>query len=176
MQTAEGLRAKVSEGFQPEFVFFWGHGPGDETACLSNFYQAPFEVDGQRYFTSEQFFMAEKARTFGDDASLSRIMATYNPGLAKSIGRHVSGYDDDVWSEKRVGVMARGLAAKFGQNQELGDYLRSLDGKIIVEDSPHDRVWGIGMRHFGPNARDVGMWRGRNLLGFTLMHVRDTMK
>lgn len=116
--------------------------------------------------------MAEKARLFGDDAALARVLAAASPAEAKAVGREVRGYDDARWEEARAAAVVRGNLAKFGQNAELGSFLASTGARVLVEASPHDRIWGIGMAASNPDARDPARWRGRNLLGFALMDVR----
>ena len=46
---------------------------------------------------------------------------------------------------------------------------------ILVEAAPRDRIWGIGMGKSNPDADDPTKWRGKNLLGFALTHVREEL-
>ena len=43
------------------FTFFWR--PHEENGFLGQWFESPFEIDGKRYLTAEQFMMAEKARS-----------------------------------------------------------------------------------------------------------------
>jgi ribA/ribD-fused uncharacterized protein len=46
---------------------------------------------------------------------------------------------------------------------------------VLVEASPRDRIWGIGMSAGHRDASRPSRWRGLNLLGFALMNVRDQL-
>lgn len=159
------------------FVFFWNPepeldgsiGPG----CLSQWWPAPFVVDGVRYATAEHFMMAGKARVFGDVEAEASVLADDDPAHAKAVGRAVRGYDTAVWAEHRVDVVTRGNVAKFSQHPDLATYLASTGDAVLVEASPEDRIWGIGLAADHPDASRPGRWPGRNLLGFALADVRD---
>ncbi|GAA2111121.1 hypothetical protein GCM10009802_08620 [Streptomyces synnematoformans] len=116
--------------------------------------------------------MAAKARLFGDAAAAERIVAARHPGEAKAEGRKVRGFDEAVWEAHRYDLVVRGNAAKFGQHEDLGAYLRGTGDRVLVEASPVDRVWGIGMAATDDHVEDPEPWRGLNLLGFALMDVR----
>jgi hypothetical protein len=167
-------------GGQRDTLFFWGHtAPEDARApgpwVLSQWYPAPFTVDGVTWPTAEHWMMGEKARLFGDAKNAAAILATPNPMEVKRIGRRVKGFDEELWAEHRVDVVLRGNQAKFSQHPALRDYLLGTAPRILVEASPHDRIWGIGLAADDPRARDPRTWFGENLLGFTLMRVRDAL-
>lgn len=160
------------------FVFFWGHtarADKDARACLSQWWLCTFEVDGVYYNCTEQYMMAEKARLFGDADTLEKILASYEPMEQKKLGRRVQGYDDATWKAHRFDAVLRGNVAKFSQNGKLRDYLLSTGDKILVEASPKDDVWGIGLEESHPDAINPRRWPGMNLLGFALMEVRDVI-
>lgn len=169
------LERLVAEGRCPDFLFFWGHTQDGETvtrACLSQWYVAPFEVDGDRYPTAEHFMMAGKARVFGDGDALERILATESPHDAKKIGRQVRDFTKDVWAAHRMDIVVAGNVAKFSQHEALKAFLLETGNRILVEAAPRDRIWGIGMGANNENARHPAKWRGLNLLGFALMEAR----
>ncbi|AKU93524.1 GTP cyclohydrolase II [Labilithrix luteola] len=176
MWTRQSLTTHLVKGHRVDFLFFWGHTPKSpgrvDASCLSQWFPAPFVIDGVRYATAEHFMMAEKARLFGDDDALSNILAAKSPPEAKALGRTVRNYDDDAWSAARVDAVVRGNLAKFGQDEALGAFLRSTGRRILVEASPHDRIWGIGLGGSNPAAQQPSQWRGQNLLGFALTEVR----
>ena len=116
--------------------------------------------------------MAEKARLFGDDEVREKIATAVGPGKAKALGRQVHGFREEVWVEHRFGIVVTGNHAKFSQNEELRSYLVTTGTKVLVEASPGDRIWGIGMGKDNERATDPMRWRGLNLLGFALMEVR----
>lgn len=138
-----------------DFVFFWGHedrSKGMSKICLSQWFQCPFMVDDQYYNCAEQYMMAEKARIFGDEEIRQQILAEYSQMTMKKLGRKVRNYDDEIWKEKRFDVVVKGNIAKFSQNEKLVNYLLSTDDKILVEASPKDTVWGIGLDELSPEA------------------------
>lgn len=167
-------------GGRPKYVFFWGHTPKHESGvgkhCFSQWYEAPFTVDGVAYPTAEHWMMAEKARLFGDGESLARILAAGNPGAAKQYGREVRGFDEARWNVARWDIVVRGNEAKFGQKPELGTFLVNTGERVLVEASPVDRVWGIGLAEDDARAQNPELWRGLNLLGFALMEVRSRLR
>lgn len=175
----DDLRARHGAGEKLEFIYFWGDKPGRRglsAACFSQWYGAPFEVDGRRYATAEHFMMAEKAALFGDDEVRARILdAPPDPAQAKALGRRVRGFDEALWVEHRFAIVVRGNHAKFRQNPALGGFLRATGSRIIVEASPVDPIWGIGLAQDAEGVGDPSQWRGLNLLGFALMRVRDLL-
>jgi ribA/ribD-fused uncharacterized protein len=174
------LRRAVDEGRVFRYRFFWGHKGRADGACsdavFSQFWPCRFEVDGQIYSSAEQFMMAEKARTFGDAEVRRAILATHEPPACKALGRTVRGFDAEVWSRARVDLVVRGNVAKFGQEPRSCAYLLSTLDDILVEASPRDTIWGIGLGRDSPRARDPRTWRGQNLLGFALVRVRSTLR
>jgi ribA/ribD-fused uncharacterized protein len=176
MWTRERLVAHLGAGGTVDYLLFWGHTPKDpaivDASCLSQWFPAPFEVDRIRYPTAEHWMMAEKARLFGDEAALAAILRAGTPAEAKAHGRAVRGYSDDAWASARDKAVVSGNVAKFGQNDALGTFLRSTKDRVLVEASPRDRIWGIGMGASNPDARIPARWRGLNLLGFALMEAR----
>lgn len=177
--TRERLVAAIDGGFQPSYLFFWGHTakPGSEgKECLSQWYPAAFSEDGVRYPTAEHYMMAGKARLFGDDAALEAILVAPTPADAKRLGRQVRGFVEAVWKEHRSRIVVSASLLKFGQNPPLASFLRATADSIVVEASPRDRIWGIGMGQNNPAARDPQLWRGQNLLGFALMTARRELR
>jgi predicted NAD-dependent protein-ADP-ribosyltransferase YbiA (DUF1768 family) len=135
-QLLEDLCLRFNAGETLEYVFFWGHQVskhGVTASCFSQWYGAPFVVEGQRYLTAEHFMMAEKAALFGDQATRELVLQAPHPG----------------------------------------QFLKQTCSRVIVEASPVDRVWGIGLAQDDAKAHNPNRWRGLNLLGFALMQVRD---
>ncbi|GAB3737624.1 NADAR family protein [Nocardiopsis nanhaiensis] len=158
-----------------KYVHFWEHQPtsnGISANCLSQWWPADFTVDGTTYRTAEHFMMTGKARLFGDTGAAERIIAADDPRDAKEIGREIQGFDQEVWERERFEIVVQGNVAKFGQNEELREFLLSTGDRVLVEASPRDRVWGIGIGKEDENAERPQYWRGRNLLGFALMEAR----
>lgn len=156
-------------------IFFWGHhGKGNIIGkeCLSQWYPSLFKDNHDRtYQNAEQFMMAHKAILFGDHEILSKIMSVSDPKEIKSLGRQIKNYSDEKWKQVRFDVVEKGNILKFSQNKALGDYLLSTGDAYLVEASPFDTVWGIGLNQADAVRTDPYKW-GLNLLGLALMNVR----
>lgn len=173
----EDLRGACRAGEKFKFLFFWGHTPAADghisEACLSQWWMCQFTVEGVEYNCAEQFMMAEKARMFGDEEMLAKILEAVHPKEMKAYGRAVSGFDREAWDSACYEIVRKGNEAKFSQNPELLDFLLKTEKRILVEASPRDRIWGIGMGKSNPDAEDPLKWKGTNLLGFALTEARD---
>jgi ribA/ribD-fused uncharacterized protein len=166
-------------GERIKYLMFWGHRPpssgGVGAGCLSQWWPADFTVGGVVYRTAEHFMMAGKARLFGDEETAAAIVAADHPKQAKDLGRRVRGFDDDAWTAARFDLVVRGNLAKFGQNDGLREFLLGTGRRVLVEASPVDRVWGIGLAADDERAEHPARWNGLNLLGFALMEVRQAL-
>ena len=175
----ETLRKAYNRGDHLKYLFFWGHTPPADghinESCFSQWWMDRFTVDGTEYTCAEQFMMAEKARMFGDGEMLSMILKARHPKEMKAYGRAVKNFDQDKWDGACYEIVKRGNLAKFSQNPELWDYLKSTKRRILVEASPRDRIWGIGMGKSNPDAECPVKWRGTNFLGFSLTEDRDLL-
>ncbi|GLU47046.1 NADAR family protein [Nocardiopsis ansamitocini] len=165
------LLAAMDGGSRTKFLFFWSHHqPG--AGCLSQWAPVGFTVKGTDYPTAEHWMMARKADLFGDTAARARILAAGSPGAAKALGRSVRGFTERTWQEHRLDIVVRGCVHKFAQHPRLRDYLLGTGNRVLVEASPVDRIWGIGLAADDEHAQDPASWRGDNLLGFALMRAR----
>lgn len=173
------LRKYDPNGESFEYLPFFGHKPKSpnqiDQSCLSNWYPAPFVHEGTRYENNEQFMMAKKAHAFDDKTALARILANPNPFQCKKLGREVRNFDPKVWDEIKFPIVLTGCVAKFSQNEMLREFLLSTIGKILVEASQYDRIWGIGLAVTDPKATIPVCWKGQNLLGFALMAARGRL-
>lgn len=180
IRSVEQLCELVAKGKRPQYLFFWGHTPAGNgminQACLSQWWSAPFKVDGAVFPTSEHFMMASKAKLFQDEETLDRIIATRHPKQAKELGRQVRGFNEQAWESERFNFVVEGNHAKFSQNPPLRNFLLGTGEKILVEASPQDRIWGIGLSADDERALKPQLWRGLNLLGFALMEVRERLR
>lgn len=171
--------AAEAAGRPADFLFFWGHQPRPDGSigpgCLSQWWPAQFTADGVSYQTAEHWMMAAKARLFHDEHALAAVLAAANPEHAKAAGRTVRGFNEQAWTAARFDLVVAGNAAKFRQHPDLAAYLRATASKVLVEASPRDRIWGIGMGAANLAAPRPSHWRGTNLLGFALMNVRDQL-
>ena len=170
------LCARFNSGEQLSFTFFWGHQRNKTVvtaSCFSQWFEAGFVVEGQHYPTAEHFMMAEKAALFDDQDIRTQVFSAPTPNAAKALGRNVRGFDEKVWLQHRYDIVVRANQAKFSQNPPLNEYLLQTGSRVIVEASPVDSIWGIGLAQDNADVNNPNLWKGLNLLGFALMQVRD---
>ena len=174
---------KIKEEFNSDksikYLFFWGHTPNKDgsigKSCFSQWWESPFEVEGLTYKTAEHWMMAEKARLFKDNSVLEEILVCNHPMEAKKLGRKVKDFDPEIWNQHKYEIVKRGNFYKFSQHEDLKLFLTNTKNRVLVEASPRDRIWGIGMSQNNEKAENPNLWRGQNLLGFALMEVRDEL-
>jgi hypothetical protein len=153
-------------------VFFWG-------SYLSNFWLSPIEstkemaVPGLSFVCSEQAFMVEKAAFFKDQETLEKMLLCEDGASVKALGRQVKGFDEDEWYKVSYSKMLLACKAKFQQNSMLAKRLVQTGGRTLVEASPTDKIWGIGLWEGDDKVLDEKNWNGENRLGRVLMEVRD---
>ena len=152
------------------------HNPDEINGYLSNWYLADFVKEGVQYSSMEQYMMHQKALLFQDKGVAEQIMDTTNVGKIKALGRAVKKYDDVIWNGMRQVIIYDGLLEKFRQDEELKQKLLATGDDILAECAVQDRIWGIGLSMKDEKRFDMSAWKGQNLLGFTLMRVRDVLK
>ncbi|MGW0333336.1 NADAR family protein [Streptomyces sp. NPDC003011] len=176
----EALVRQVRAGARIRYLHFWGHRPGPDgrvgASCLSQWWPSPFTVDGVSYASAEHWMMARKARLFGDAEAERHARAARSPAEAKKAGRLVRGFDEEIWRRERFQIVVEGSVHKFTAHAELGAFLLGTGTRVLVEASPVDRVWGIGLAADDEAAQDPERWRGPNLLGFALMAARERLR
>jgi len=151
-----------------EFCLFWG-------GTFSQWAKYDMDIDGVKYNCCEQYMMAEKARLFDDQEMLEKIMSLKDPREQKKCGRKVKGFDREKWEAIARDVVYKANYAKFTQNENCLHTLKEQEGKTIVEASPYDKIWGIGLSKDDPRAKDKSQWEGTNWLGEAIMQVRDKL-
>ncbi|MEV5882978.1 NADAR family protein [Streptomyces sp. NPDC052020] len=175
----DALAGRVRAGARVKYLHFWGHRPRPDgrigPGCLSQWWPSPFTVDGVEYATAEHWMMAGKARLFADPEAEERVLAADHPAEAKKAGR-VRGFDEAVWERERFGIVVEGSVHKFAAHAEPRAFLLGTGERVLVEASPVDRVWGIGLAADDEAAADPERWRGLNLLGFALMEARARLR
>ncbi|MGW6273482.1 NADAR family protein [Streptomyces sp. NPDC055060] len=173
------LVASVRAGERVKFLHFWGHRPRQDgtlgSSCLSQWWPSPFTVGGVAYGTAEHWMMAAKARLFSDAEAEAAVLAARTPAEAKKAGRLVRGFDGEIWARERFGVVVEGSVHKFASSAALSSYLLGTGSRVLVEASPLDRIWGIGLPADDERAQNPEQWLGENLLGFALMEARERL-
>ncbi|MET9608584.1 NADAR family protein [Streptomyces sp. NPDC006512] len=180
MEMVDKLIEQVRRGERVKYLPFWGHRPraGGQLgpSCLSQWWPSAFTVGEVRYATAEHWMMAGKARLFEDPEAERAALGAASPAEAKTAGRLVRGFDDAVWARERFALVVEGSVHKFGSDPALRSYLLGTGSRVLVEASPVDRVWGIGLAADDERALDPARWRGLNLLGFALMEARERLR
>lgn len=159
-------------------VFFFGHAPHKlGYNIFSQWYPVEFtdDIAGEiiQYCNTEQFMMAQKAILFDDAENLAKILVTNDPSKIKQYGRKIKNFDDKEWNKYKFDIVTQGNRLKFGQNPNLMKKLLKTGNKTIVEASPYDKVWGIGLTASQAVKIPENKWPGSNLLGKALMVVRS---
>ncbi len=153
-----------------ELLLFW-----KKEHPLSQWHPSSFSVNGITFNCAEQFMMYSKAKLFCDDETAEQILQSEKPSVQKQLGRLVQGFDETEWLHHRERIVYEGNYHKFTQNPNLKDYLLETGDKTLVEASPVDTIWGIGMSEENPDAYNPEKWKGLNLLGKALMKVRESL-
>lgn len=179
IRSREELLRAVRSGLRPKYLFFWGHKPLPSgeigKPCLSQWWPAP-SVKGENYPMAEHYMMAEKARLFGDEDTRAQILKAGSPQAAMQFGRQVRNFNERAWEDSKLRLVVEGNLAKFSQKGELRQFLLGTGDKVLVEASPVDQIWGIGLTADNEQAMNLKQWRGLNLLGFALMEVRGRLR
>lgn len=171
---------KRSKEEEFDFIYFWKSTPGENgeltPSCFSQWWPSSFHIGEQEFPTAEHFMMHCKAVLFDDKEIAEKILSTESCREVKKLGRRVQNFDSQLWQEHRFAVVLRGNLAKFSQNENLKHYIMSTGEKIIVEASPTDTIWGIGMDEKQARQSSPAEWDGLNLLGFALMRTRSLLE
>jgi ribA/ribD-fused uncharacterized protein len=152
------------------FTFFF-----TEASPFSQWYRCSFREGELQFNCAEQYMMHGKAMLFGDAATAHKILEADHPRQHKALGRKVKPFDDVVWRRERERIVTAGSRAKFSQNPELRELLLATRGTTLVEASPFDKIWGIGLGAGDPRAQHPEQWKGQNLLGKILTALRDEL-
>jgi ribA/ribD-fused uncharacterized protein len=149
-----------------QFTFFW-QGP------FSQWHRANFTINGVTYNCAEQYMMHQKALLFADYDVAKQIMASTNPKEQKALGRKIKNFDMHWWNENCIQIVFRGNHGKFSQNKRLYDMLMNTTPNTLVEASPFDNIWGIGIDEKTAIKTPQEEWKGTNWLGYTLTNLRE---
>lgn len=151
-------------------VYFW-------SGFLSQWHKSHMVDDnGIIYNCCEQYMMYQKALLFKDFEIAAKIIRSESPKDQKDLGRSVKGFNEERWMKLREAIVERANILKFMQNDDLKKQLIETGDRIIVEASPYDRIYGVGLKEDDPKILDEKNWKGLNLLGEALMIVREKVK
>ena len=159
------MMKKAAEAKKEKFTFFWA-------GTFSQWAASPFKIDGVAFNTAEQYMMYKKALLFNDFKQAGKIMETSNPRSQKQLGREVIGFDKGRWERYCKQFVYEASFAKFTQNPKMLLELMATEGTSLVEASPQDNIWGIGLAEDDPKAQSRSTWEGKNWLGEILNEVR----
>lgn len=178
IRSKEMLQQYVNAGNSVKYVCFWAHKPGSpiDKGCFSQWFESSFTVDEHTFLTAEHYMMYKKALLFKDLATAEKVVEAKHPGKAKELGRSVVGFNDEAWFRHRFDIVVNANLAKFSQNEKLEAFLLGTGERVLVEASPADKIWGIGLAEDNPDCENPNKWRGLNLLGFALMEARDRLR
>jgi len=178
--TRQTVTAAYEAGTMPELYIFWGHRPSKDgsitRSCFSQWWMSDFFFGGKPFCCMEQCMMLGKAKLFRDEEAQEKIQCCTDPKKIKALGRTVRPFDAQLWDRVKYPLVLTGNYNKFVQNPALRQFLLSTGDSILIEASPYDCIWGIGLSADDPRTQDPRQWRGSNLLGFALMEVRDEIR
>jgi ribA/ribD-fused uncharacterized protein len=127
------------------------------------------------FANTEQWMMFWKAILFRDYDIAGQILEETSGTKIKKLGRKIKNFNNNVWDKNKYNIVKTGNRLKFSQNPKLRRQLLNTGNKTIVEASPYDCIWGVGMKSDHPDITDPTKWKGQNLLGKAIMEVRDEM-
>lgn len=149
-----------------KYTFFWKH-------KISQWTYAKFKDENRiEYNCCEQYMMYQKAKLFGDIETANNILKLKIPSDQKAMGRQVKNFNQQIWDKEKEKIVYKGNYLRFSQNKNDREVLLSTKG-ILVEASPYDNVWGIGLSKEDPRAQNENTWKGKNLLGKILTKLRN---
>ncbi|KAL4236385.1 hypothetical protein ACF0H5_004770 [Mactra antiquata] len=161
---------KLSNEASEKYVYFW-----KSESVYSQWHKSSFHVDGVKFSCAEQYMMYEKAKLFGDHEIAQLILKNNSPREIKKLGREVRDFVDEIWKYECLEIVKKGNIAKFSHSDKLWKEMIKTHPKTLVEASPYDSIWGIGLEEDEPAAWSQSTWQGTNYLGFILTEVRNDL-
>lgn len=150
-------------------IYFWG-------SIYSQWYKSNFTEGLHTFNTAEKYMMYHKAMLFKDEDMAKQILKSNDPKVQKALGKKVKNFSQQIWDEHKLDIVIKGNLLKFSQDVGLKNHLLATGDKILVEGSPYDTIWGVGLKYDNPLILDETNWKGENLLGKALMEVRKQLK
>ena len=172
--------SSLPEKLKPENVFtprangitaFYTH-----NSPLSNFYKTTIKYNGITFHSSEQYYQYLKAKTFDDESTALKILQASTPYDCYTLGQSVTGFNRSLWNtEHAPKCMLQAVKAKFLQNQNIADFLKSTKDSTLCEASKTDLYWGVGLRLTDTRLFNQQNWTGKNQMGKILSQVRNEL-
>lgn len=155
------------------YTFFWQTG-----SPFSNWHPSLYTYNDIAFNCSEQGVMWSKAKLFGDEKIADEILkcTTSQQKKMKTLGREIRSFKESTWKKNKVRIYKQHCYEKFSQNKHLKEKLLETGSNLLVEASPHDRIWGIGLNEKSAKKIHPTKWPGLNLLGKLLTEIRDEFK
>lgn len=160
--------------YKPSQVeLFWG-----SASPFSQWYKCKFTVlfkseykkdTNVTFVNAGQWMMFRKAQTFGDLDQADKILKEKSPKKVKQMGRRIKYFDEKQWDVEKYDIVRQGNIYKFSQNPDLKKVILATKNKYIIEASPYDRIWGVGLGSKNKNIYDTDKWKEQNLLGKAIM-------
>jgi len=172
----ESLASAIRQGAYPEFISFPDWGGSAAPDCLAPWTLTPFVLNGRLFASAEHYFMYAKARLFGDISAAGRILRARCPGQAYELGNRVRGFHRPLWAARREHLRDEANRAKFGSLPHLAAYMLSTWPAVLVQTGALDLIWCSGLDLDDPYLRRPWQWPGQNLVGFSLMRVREELR
>ncbi|KHJ84345.1 hypothetical protein OESDEN_15943 [Oesophagostomum dentatum] len=132
-------------------------------------------IHGKRFTSTEQYYMWSKAKFCKDYSAANAILYLNDPKMIKQVGSQLENFDETRWRHFAWRVMMKAVMAKFKLDRRMRYQLFRTAGSVLVEASPHDIYWGIGLSIDDPNVADPTQWKGLNVMGEVLMQIRDVL-
>lgn len=173
-EVLESESNNIAKSNNTDIILF--HDPDKENGYLSNWYMSGFIKGGKKYCCAEQYMMEQKALLFGDTETAEKIMRTDAPDKMQKHGQNAANFNQELWDVNKQLIVYKALLEKFTQNYELAEKLLKTGSTLLIECAPSDIVWSCGLRIDDSRVNDRTKWKGQNLLGFTLMSVREELK
>jgi len=129
-----------------------------------------------KFQCSEQAYMYEKCMFFNQPEMAMQCIEETNPTKVKKIGRSIPNFEQDKWNKFSFDVMYKICLQKFQGNEEAKKELIDSGDKVLVEASPYDKIWGVGLSELDDRILQEEYWEGENRLGKVLMKVRNKIK
>lgn len=156
---------------QEPFNHFW-----ENSSPFSQWHKCSFHALGVQFNSAEQYMMLMKALLHNDIESAEKIMATSDVRKQKEFGRQVKNFNNNLWFANCRRLVYEANKYKFTQNYHLLSALLDTGNQYLVEASPYDTIWGIGLAADDPRAHDSKQWLGKNWLGEILTLLREDIK